>query len=155
MRGGGLGFYGDFLQTEVNWQGQAGLQAMLGPATGQSLLMAGTGAMALRDAASAGFEASTGIDAIDSDQAEKKWSRQIDAHVRDIKGLMPTNLWYTRALTDRLIYNQIGETLRPGYAERMQDRAKKTFGTEYFWNPGDVSDIRAPEIGGEISGGAL
>ena len=155
LRGGGLGFYGDFLQTEVNWQGQAGLQAMLGPATGQFLLMAGTVAMALRDAASAGFEASTGIDTIDSDQAEKKWSRQIDAHVRDVKGLMPTNLWYTRALTDRLIYNQIGETLRPGYAERMQDRAKKTFGAEYFWNPGDVSDIRAPEIGGEISGGAL
>jgi len=155
MRGGGLGFYGDFLQTDVNWQGQAALQSMLGPATGQGALFLGTTAMGLRDLAASSYEASTGQDVFDEEQAEKKWSRQIDAHVRDIKGLMPTNLWYTRALTDRLIYNQIGETLRPGYAERMQDRAKKTFGTEYFWNPGDVSDIRAPEIGGDISRGAI
>ena len=115
----------------------------------------GSTAAGIRDSSSAAYEASTGINVVDEEKSEKFWSRQIDAHVRDIKGLMPTNLWYTRTLTDRLIYNQIGETLRPGYAERMQDRAKKTFGTEYFWNPGDVSDIRAPEIGGEISGGAL
>ena len=152
LRGGGLGFYGDFLQTEVNWQGQAGLQAMMGPATGQVLLYIGTAAMGIRDTAAAAFEASTGLESFDEDASEKKWSRQIDAHVRDVKGLMPTNLWYTRALTDRLIYNQIGEALRPGYIERMQDRAKSMFGTEYFWNPASAGDIRAPEVGGAIGG---
>lgn len=152
LRGGGLGFYGDFLQTDVNWQGQAGLQAMMGPATGQALLFTGTAAMGIRDAASGAFEASTGIDTLDEEQTAKKWSRQIDAHVRDVKGLMPTNLWYTRALTDRMIYNQIGEALRPGYTERMEDRAQAMFGTEYFWNPSNAQDIRAPEIGGAIGG---
>lgn len=152
LRGGGLGFYGDFLQTDVNWQGQAGLQSMLGPATGQAALMMGTTAMGVRDVAAAGFEQASGNDVFDEDEAEKKWSRQVDAHVRDVKGLLPTNLWYTRAMTDRLIFNQIGETLRPGYTERMQDRAKSMFGTEYFWNPSDVQEMRAPEVGGAIGG---
>jgi hypothetical protein len=125
---------------------------MLGPATGQGALFLGTTAMGLRDLAASSYESSTGQDVFDEEQAEKKWSRQIDAHVRDIKGIMPTNLWYTRALTDRLIYNQIGEALRPGYTERMQDRAKSMFGTEYFWNPASAGDIRAPEVGGAIGG---
>ena len=125
---------------------------MMGPATGQVLLYMGTAAMGIRDTAAAAFEASTGLESFDEDASEKKWSRQIDAHVRDVKGLMPTNLWYTRALTDRLIYNQIGEALRPGYIERMQDRAKSMFGTEYFWNPASAGDIRAPEVGGAIGG---
>lgn len=149
LRGGGLGFYGDYMKSDVNFMGKADIQSFfLGPAGDQMALFAGTGLRGIQSAAGITTSLMTG-DEKSMEDIERDWSRQIDAHVRDVKSMMPTNLWYTRALTDRMIYNQIGETLRPGYTERMQDRAQSLYGTEYFWNPGSVQDIRAPGVGGE------
>ena len=152
LRGGGLGFYGDYIKSDVNFMGKADVQSFfLGPAGDQIALFGGTGLRGIQSAAGITTSLMTG-DEKSMEDIERDWSRQIDAHVRDVKSMMPTNLWYTRALTDRMIYNQIGEALRPGYTERMQDRAQSLYGTEYFWNPGSVQDIRVPGIGGATGG---
>lgn len=149
MRGGGLSFFGDYLQSDVTWNGWLDASKFVaGPATGQALLYGGTALMAGQDALDIGMASLNG-ETEDDEAREKKWSRQMDAHVRDAKSLAPTNLWYSRALVDRLLFNQIGEYLRPGYTDRMKERAMGMTGAEHFWNPGNVTDIRAPGIGGE------
>lgn len=135
MAGGGLGFYGDFLRAETNWQGQAMVESLLGPANTQALLYAGGGLTLGRDAL-AGDDAKLELDA----------TLAADRTVRDVKTMLPSNLWYTRALTDRLLFNQLGEELRPGYVQRLEERARQQYGTEYWWSPGDAGEVRVPEM---------
>jgi hypothetical protein len=64
-----------------------------------------------------------------------------------LKGKTPfANLWYTKAATDRLLFNQLQEMASPGYLRRMEQRARKEFQQQYFWRPGEVAPGRAPEF---------
>jgi len=69
------------------------------------------------------------------------------AAVQLLKGKTPfANLWYTKAATDRLIFNQLQELASPGHTRRMEQRARREFNQRYFASP-DGRDLRAPDWG--------
>ncbi|MDR8242446.1 hypothetical protein FPK82_29775, partial [Acinetobacter baumannii] len=57
------------------------------------------------------------------------------------------NLWYAKAITNHLILQQLQEMANPGYNDRVRDRAQREFNTTSWWEPGDTSPRRAPDLG--------
>ncbi|WGL97351.1 hypothetical protein QE177_08960 [Arsenophonus sp. aPb] len=121
LKGGGLGLYGDFLFDNHTQYGQGAIASMLGPVAGMVEDMVKL-AQGIPVNAVEGKPAQTGSDTI-----------------KMVKGLLPfANLWYTKAATDHLIFNQLQEYFSPGYLRRMEKRAKKEFNQTYWWRPQDV-----------------
>lgn len=58
------------------------------------------------------------------------------------------NLWYTRAAIDHAFLQQLQENLNPGYLSRMRARARKEWGTDFWWSPGEEMPERAPDMAG-------
>lgn len=59
------------------------------------------------------------------------------------------DVWYTRLAMDRLVWDTLQRMVDPDAAasfQRMQDRARKEQGTEFWWRPGSTAP-RAPDIG--------
>ena len=67
--------------------------------------------------------------------------------LRLLRGHMPfVNLWYTKGLFDRAIYNNLMEMASPGYTARIEAWSMKNTGQEYWWNPRQVVPKRAPKM---------
>lgn len=67
--------------------------------------------------------------------------------VRFLKSNTPlVNLWYTKAALEHAGLQQLQENLSPGYLSRMRNRARKEFGQDYWWEPGEVAPERAPDL---------
>lgn len=121
LKGGGLGIFGDFLFAETTQYGGSTLaETMAGPnisTLGEAESLAiGNAVQALQ-----GEETNFGQEA-----------------VRFARGITPgANLWYTRAITDRAIFNELMEWAEPGSLEKMRRRQERTRGQTYWWNPED------------------
>ncbi|NJM08823.1 hypothetical protein HC891_25455 [Candidatus Gracilibacteria bacterium] len=129
MKGGGLGIFGDFLFNESNNYSQNSFAEMLSGPLVQTFsqvdqLTRGNIAQYL-----AGEETNVGPEAT-------KFARS------NIPG---GNLWYTKALTDRFVFNTLAEELDPGYFDRLEARQRRIYGTEYWWEPDEVAPQRAPD----------
>jgi len=128
LKGGALGVYGDFLFSDVNQYGQSIAAIAGGPILGDIDTFA---------------RVTLGNLWWLSEGKELKGG----AAVQLLKGKTPfANLWYTRAATDRLIFNQLQELASPGYTRRMEQRARREFKQRYFASP-DGSRLRAPDFG--------
>lgn len=67
--------------------------------------------------------------------------------VRFAKSNIPgQNLWYTKAALDHMIFHQLQEHFSPGYLARIKSRSRKEFGQGYWWEPGDTTPDRAPDL---------
>lgn len=116
LKGGALGVYGDFMFSDTNNFGQELGNVAIGPLGGSlgqmaNLILGNTHSLL------AGEETNFGEDAI-----------------KFIKGLTPgANLWYTKAVTDHLLFNQAQELVSPGYLRKVMKRQKTSRGTEYYW----------------------
>lgn len=120
LKGGGLGLYGDFLLSDHTRYGGGALASMLGPVAG------------LVDDA---IKLAQGIPL---NAVEGKPEQTGGDLVKFGKGLIPgQNLWYTKAVLDHLIFNQMQEYFSPGYLRRMEKRSKKEFNQTYWWRPQD------------------
>ncbi|MGH8381742.1 hypothetical protein [Pseudomonas sp.] len=131
LKGGSLGLYGDFLFSDQTQGGQSALAALGGPIAGdiESIFK-------LKGTAADGNVDSTGGNL-----------------VRLLKSHTPAaNLWYTKAATDHMIFHQLQEYFSPGYLRNMRRRARKEFGQEYWWEPGDTTPDRAPSLGAAVGG---
>lgn len=129
LKGGGLGIYGDFLfGDQTQSYGGGFLATLAGPQLGMFEQLYNLTVGAVRKEVN-GQKVDEGANL-----------------VRFIKSNIPLqNLWYTRAVTDRLIFNQIQEMLSPGYMGRVEDRARKEFGQSYWWKPNQVVPTQAPQ----------
>ncbi len=129
LRGGGLGFYGDFLYSELTSHDTSLIPALMGPlVTSTEEVWNLTGAAA--------FKAMRGER---TDEGAKL--------VRFLKGNVPfLNMWYTQAALDHLIWNEMQETASPGYLERMQNKAFTQRGTTWWWEPGQNAPTRGPDF---------
>lgn len=128
MKGGALGIYGDFLFADYTQFGSSLAGVVGGPILGdmETLMRATMGNIQ---------RTGEGKDASGA------------AAVQLLKGKTPfANLWYTKAATDRLIFNQLQELASPGYLRRMEQRARREFGQNYFASP-DGKRLRAPDWG--------
>ncbi len=129
LKGGALGLYGDFLFADYTQYGSSIAGTFGGPILGdvEDLMRLAMGTV---QRAAEGKEPDAGARA-----------------VRLLKGKIPAaNLWYTKAATDRLIFNQLQEMASPGYLRRMEQRARKEFDQQYFAAP-NGSRLRAPDLG--------
>lgn len=129
LKGGSLGLYGDFIFSDTSQGGSSPLAAIGGPIAGDLEQI-----FKLKDSAAEGEVNQTG-----------------GKLVRLAKSHLPfANLWYTKAATDHLIFNQLQEYFSPGYLRRMKQRARKEFGQSFWWEPGDTSPDRAPNLSAAV-----
>ncbi|MEI1678952.1 hypothetical protein V8P80_14750 [Acinetobacter baumannii] len=63
-----------------------------------------------------------------------------------VKGKIPAqNLWYTKAAINRMFFDEVQDTIAPGYREKALRKAERQQDRERFWGD-DISDIRAPDF---------
>lgn len=134
LKGGALGLYGDFMFSETREFGGGSLgEALLGPGVSTVSdalrLTAGNAVQAL-----AGEETNIGGEAIDFARANTPGA----------------NIWYIKALTDRLIFQQLQELANPGYNSRRMRNQRRNQGTDYWWPLAEPAPERAPDIGAAI-----
>lgn len=131
-QGGGAGFMGDIIlsdTTEDRGQFDTLGKLALGPTfTSASELLELTKGNV--DEAIAGKDTHIGAEAL-------KFARSHLPYV---------NLWYAKAALDHLLLHGIQETLSPGYLQRVQNKAQKDWGQEYWWKPGEATPDRAPDL---------
>lgn len=133
LKGGALGLYADFLFSDQTQYGSSFAEILGGPIFGDL--------EDLRKLALANVQKK--IEGKDTDTGARA--------VRMLKGKVPfANLWYTKAATDRMIFNQLQEMASPGYLRRMERRARKEFSQEYFASP-DGRRLRAPNLGRAVN----
>lgn len=134
LQGGALGIYGDFLygfnQTRY---GTGPLEVAAGPTIGSALDLMTSTMTAAKNA------------------SEGKDSHLAAKYMNIAKGFIPgSNLWYTKAATDHLIFQNIQEQLSPGYLNNMRNNAMKNYGQSYWWEPGEPLPGRLPDPGAAI-----
>lgn len=131
LKGGSLGMYGDFLFSDTTQAGTSAVVSFLGPIAGDAEAI-----MKLKGTA-----------------AEGKGDQVGGNLVRLAKSHLPfANLWYTKAATDHLIFNQLQDYFSPGYLRRMKQRARKEFNQSFWWEPGESTPDRAPNLGAAVGG---
>ncbi|MBK5980269.1 hypothetical protein [Acinetobacter baumannii] len=63
-----------------------------------------------------------------------------------VKGKIPAqNLWYTKAAINRMFFDEVQDTIAPGYREKALRKAERQQDRERFWGD-DITDIRAPDF---------
>ena len=135
-QGGGVGIFGDFLYTGMGGQNRAGVpnwMNLFGPVVGSGfeavdLTVGNVGQLVRGEDTHAGAEA-----------------------VRFARSHMPfVNLWYTKSAIDHAGLQDIQEMLSPGYLARMRDRARKDWGQDFWWRPGELAPDRAPDLNAAV-----
>lgn len=130
LKGGSFGIYGDFLFQDHTQYGSSIAATIGGPvlsfAEQLTKLLITNPQKALQ-----GEETSFGADAL-------KTARMITPFA---------NLWYAKAITNHLILQQLQEMANPGYNDRVRDRAQREFNTTSWWEPGETTPRRAPDLG--------
>lgn len=63
-----------------------------------------------------------------------------------LKGKIPAqNLWYTKAATNRMIFDEMQDMIAPGYREKLLRKAEREQDRTRFWGD-DLGDIQAPDL---------
>lgn len=130
LRGGGVGIFGDIMNTGLggdNRGGQPNLTGLLGPVYGTV----------------ADFGITAG-----SVFKEKTEPADVGANLLRI-GYQNTPFirsWYTKAAFEHAVMHDMQEMLSPGYLARMKRRAQKDYGQKFWWAPGDTAPDRAPNL---------
>jgi hypothetical protein len=133
-QGGGLSIVGDLLLNDPGESSSGTARAMMGSAAGPAIsTVAQVAAIGIENIwkATKGKETHTAAESI-------SMLRQNAPFV---------NLWYARAALDHAGMHALQENLSPGYLSKMQKRASKEWGQEYWWAPGTGAPGRAPDIG--------
>jgi len=129
VKGGSGGIIGDFLFNTDASYGKSPLSALSGPIASFAEDLAGL----------------TQGNVVQLLQGKK--TNAAGEGIKFLKGNIPLqNLWYTKAATDRLIFNQLQEMVSPGYMNRVEQRARKETGQSYFYKPNEAIPHRAPDL---------
>lgn len=63
-----------------------------------------------------------------------------------LKGKLPAqNLWYTKAVANRLVFDEMQDMIAPGYREKLLRKAETKYGRTRYWGD-DIGDIQAPDF---------
>lgn len=131
IKGGSLGIYGDFLysQSGTTRYGSGPLEVLAGPTIGAA-------ADAVTALVQAGNATASGKET------------HLGAKLLNIgKGFVPAqNLWYTKAATDHIIFQNAQEMLSPGYLANMRARSLREYKQDWWWSPGEFAPDRAPNL---------
>lgn len=132
--GGGLGLYGDFLINTAGSRGNTLAEAIGGPMVSDAATLMNVGQIGISSATDP-----------DADTLRKIRPTGASA-INTLKSYVPgSNLFYTKAAMDRLIFNQISDYLSPGYLARMKARSRQQK-RPYWWDPDKAAPTRTPNI---------
>jgi hypothetical protein len=110
----------------------------------------------------AGPTVGTFAEVVAKDVLENAWqaAEGKDTHAaaevaRTVTGLTPgVGLWWIKPFFEHGVTHAFSENMSPGYLARMKSRAKKDWGNEYWWKPGEALPDRAPDIGKAVENAA-
>ena len=131
MYGGALGIYGDFLYgiNETRY-GSGPIEAISGPTIGPLLEL---GLVQPLNAAKKAFEG--------------KETHLLAQGFQDIKGFIPGgNIWYLKTAMDHMVWQNVMESLSPGYLASIRSKTMKQTGQDWWWKPGELTPERAPAL---------
>ena len=136
-QGGGLGFVGDILlgdTTDARSPMDSFGRAILGPAFGSAADL---------------YELTKGN--IDEMLAGKDTHAGAET-LRFIRGHSPlVGIWYAKTALDHAGLHALQESLSPGYLSRIQNKARKDWGQEYWWEPGaSFEEMSAPNFAAAV-----
>ena len=133
LQGGGAGIIGDFLFADQNRYGGGPLATLAGPTLGSVIDPVAKLTIGNAQQAVAGDE---------TNLPREAW--------RFVESNLPAqNLWYTRLAWERLVDDTVRRHVDPDYRgawRRMETRARRDLGTDYWWRPGETSPRRAPDL---------
>jgi hypothetical protein len=129
MRGGALSIYGDFLFSDQTQGGQSPIATAAGPVAGL-----------FEDV----FKLTQGSLVKQAEGKKVDFGANLTKFVHS--NLPGANLWYTKAATDHLVFQQLQEYMSPGYLRRMRDNAEKNYHQKFWWEPGENVPQRAPDM---------
>lgn len=133
LKGGSLGIYGDFLLSEQSQVGGGPVASALGPVIG---------------AAEEAFGLSQGNLV---QMAQGKNTHAGAELLKFAKGMTPgANLWYLKAATNHLLFNQLQEMVSPGYLARVRARAQREFGMTEWWDSRQATPDRGPNMAAAV-----
>lgn len=132
IQGGGAGIYGDFLFNDANRFGQGPVTTLLGPSVGLANDLTKLTLGNVQEAI-AGKDPGVAADVV-------------SFGTRYLPG---GNLWYTRLVLEREVFDQLALAADPSGTRRRFRRAEDRARDEasgYWWRPGTTAPERAPEF---------
>jgi hypothetical protein len=135
MYGGALGIYGDFLSgINETRHGSGPIEAASGPTLGPLLELFAVQPLTAAKQASEGKETRLGAQTL-----------------QDVKGFLPGgNIWYMKTALDHMVWQNVMESLSPGYLSSIRSKTMKQTGQDWWWGPGEMSPERAPSLGAAL-----
>ncbi|MEJ5038017.1 hypothetical protein WH285_13850 [Acinetobacter johnsonii] len=128
VQGGGLSILGDILVAGTDTSGRGTSDFMVGPF--------GSDAKAVLGLTVGNFtQYYEGKDTNAANEAFKLFKNKIPAQ----------NLWYTKAATNRMIFDEMQDMIAPGYREKLLRKAEREQDRTRFWGD-DLGDIQAPDL---------
>ncbi|QKT99787.1 hypothetical protein FOB20_14075 [Acinetobacter lwoffii] len=128
VQGGGLSILGDILVAGTDTSGRSASDFMVGPL--------GSDAKAVLGLTVGNFtQYYKGKDTNAANEAFKLFKNKIPAQ----------NLWYTKAATNRMIFDEMQDMIAPGYREKLLRKAEREQDRTRFWGD-DLGDIQAPDL---------
>lgn len=135
LRGGGVGILGDLFDTGLggnNKGGQPNITGLAGP-------IFGTVADLMLTAGAPIFKKNADVSDVGANLLRIGW--QNTPFLRS---------WYTKSAIEHALIQDMQEALSPGYLGRMQKRALQDFDQEFWWEPGEATPDRAPNLGAAV-----
>lgn len=137
-QGGGMGYVGDLVTKDPTEQRGSNFEqtigAISGPAGGAAAGLVGD--LMFTNA----WEAAKGKDTHFAGEAIR-WTNSQLPYV---------GLWQTRGIWEHWFIHNAQEAVNPGYLNRIRSRAMKDWQQEYYWQPGEMTPDRPPNLGAAI-----
>lgn len=128
VQGGGLSILGDILVAGTDTSGRSATDFMVGPFGSDVKTALGLTVGNLTQY----YE---GKDTSAGNEAFKALKNKIPAQ----------NLWYTKAVANRMIFDEMQDMVAPGYREKLLRKAERQHDRTRFWGD-DITDIQAPDF---------
>lgn len=128
VQGGGLSILGDILVAGTDTSGRSTSDFMVGPfgSDAKALLGLTVGNM--------------------TQYYENKDTNAANEAYKLLKNKIPAqNLWYTKAATNRLVFDELQDVIAPGYREKYLRKAEREHDRTRFWGD-DFGDIQIPDF---------
>ena len=128
VQGGGLSILGDILVAGTDTSGRSASDFMVGPLGSDVKAVLGLTVGNL------------------TQYYDDKDTNASNEAFRLLKNKIPAqNLWYTKAATNRLIFDEMQDMIAPGYREKLLRKAEREHDRTRFWGD-DIGDIQIPDF---------
>ncbi|ENX21089.1 hypothetical protein [Acinetobacter sp. CIP 102136] len=128
IQGGGLSILGDILVAGTDTSGRSTSDFMVGPLGSDVKAVLGLTVGNL------------------TQYYDDKDTNAANEAFRLLKNKIPAqNLWYTKAATNRLVFDEMQDMIAPGYREKLLRKAEREHDRTRFWGD-DVGDIQMPDF---------